>query len=75
MAAIEYAGSEMLHHALIFVDTGDRVENGFIPVAQFLDNGIVRPRQERLSPDLKRALAERKPTFGVPSEQMQRSIC
>ena len=36
---------------------------------------IVRTRQERFSPDLKRALAERKPTFGVPSEKMQRSLC
>ncbi len=35
---------------------------------------IVRTRQERFSSELKRALSERKPTFGVPSN-MQRALC
>lgn len=36
---------------------------------------IVRTRQERFPADLKRALAERKPTFGVPSERQRAHCC
>ena len=46
--ALQHAVREMLHHALIFIDAGDRVDNGVLPVTIFLDNYILRARQKRV---------------------------